>query len=219
MKLTVFNGSPRGKNGNTQQFLNHFVDGLRSVDENECEIVHLNRVKNQDDFVKAFQASEAVIIAFPLYCDSMPAMVKTFIESLAPLCSKSDNPNVGFIVQSGFPEAHQSRFIEKYLQKLASRLGSNYIGTIVKGGGHGACEMPTRFKKPFGLFYKLGKTLGETGKFDNESLTKLAQPEKLSKFLQVILKAIYKTPLASKYWDDQLKSNDVYDKRFARPYV
>ena len=148
----------------------------------------------------------------------MPAMVKTFIESLSPLCKQSGNPNIGFIIQSGFPEAHQSRFIEKYLQKLALRMGSDYIGTIVKGGGHGACEVPERFKKPFGLFFEMGKTFGDTGKFNNESLAKIAQPETLPKLVQFMLKIMYRTPLVNKYWDDQLKSNGAYSQRFAKPY-
>jgi len=53
----------------------------------------------------------------------MPGIVKVFIESLEPLCSREGNPDVGFIVQSGFPEAIHSRYVEKYLEKPSLRLG------------------------------------------------------------------------------------------------
>ncbi len=72
----------------------------------------------------------------------MPGIVKAFIESLAPFKDRPDNPPLGFLVQSGFPEAAHSRFVERYLQKLAQRLGSPYLGTIVKGGAEGTRIMP-----------------------------------------------------------------------------
>jgi multimeric flavodoxin WrbA len=219
MKLTVFNGSPRGKGGNTKLYLDNFLKGFETSGENTYELAYLNHVKSQGRFVKLFEQSENVIIAFPLYCDAMPAMVKTFIESLEPLCGRKGNPKIGFIVQSAFPEAHQSRFVERYLKKLASRLGCDYIGTIVKGAGHGANEMPKSFKKPFAMFYQLGKIFGMTGTFDKELLRKVAGPEKLSKLMLAVFKLLYKTKIGTKYWDDRLKKNGVYEKRFDKPYA
>lgn len=218
MKLTIFNGSPRGKGGNTQQFLNHFINGFQANEGNTHELAHLNRVNNQGLLVKQFEEADNVIIAFPLYCDAMPAMVKTFIESLEPLCARKGNPDLGFMVQSGFPEAIHIRYVERYLKKLALRLGCNYIGTIVKGGGHGANEMPKSFKKQFSMFYQLGQNFGKTAKFDTELLIKVARPEKMPKLMRVIFGLLFKTPLATKYWDDQLKQNGVFEKRFDRPY-
>ncbi len=147
MRLTVFNGSPRGTGSNTKVYLEHFLSGFTEAEGNTYELAYLNRVKRQDEFVKMFREAEQVLLAFPLYTDAMPAMVKTFIESLEPLCGREGNPPIGFMVQCGFPEAIHIRFLEKYLEKLARRLGSTYVGTIVKGGGHGAQEMPSRFKK------------------------------------------------------------------------
>jgi multimeric flavodoxin WrbA len=219
VKLTVFNGSPRGKGGNTKLYLDHFLKGYETSEGNTYELAYLNHVKNQDKFVQMFKGAENVLIAFPLYCDAMPAMVKTFIESLEPLCGRKDNPSIGFIVQGAFPEAHQYRYVERYLKKLALRLGCNYFGTVVKGQGHGANELPKSFKKPFAMFYKLGQIFGKTGEFDTELLRKLAGPEKLSKLTLAIFGLLYKTKIGTKYWDDRLKKNSVYEKRFDRPYV
>ena len=219
MKLTLYNGSPRGKGGNTKLYLDHFLKGFETGEGNTHELAYLNHIKSQEKFIRMFKEAENVIIAFPLYCDAMPAMVKTFIESLEPLCGREGNPNIGFIVQSAFPEAHQSRYVERYLEKLASRLGCNYIGTIVKGGGHGANEMPKSFKKPFAMFYKLGQIFGKTGDFDKELLRKVAGPVKLSKPMLAVFKFLYKTKIGTKYWDDRIKKNGVYEKRFDKPYA
>ena len=42
MQLTVYNGSPRGKSGNTEILLKKVVEGIESVTEAEVTWVHLN---------------------------------------------------------------------------------------------------------------------------------------------------------------------------------
>ena len=219
MRLTVFNGSPRGKDSNTNVYLEHFLSGFLATEGNIYEIFYLNRVKRQDEFVKMFREAEQVLLAFPLYTDAMPAMVKTFIESLESLLGRKENPPIGFMVQCGFPEAIHIRSLEAYLEKLARRLGSAYAGSIVKGGGEGARMMPERFTKIFGIFHRLGQTFGETGCFDDELLHKLAKPEKFTKMVALMYKPLLKTKLFRMGWDNQLKENDAFDKRWDHPYV
>ena len=120
MKLTVFNGSPRGRKSNTKVLLEQFLNGFATSSDNTYEVFYLNRVKEADWFVKAFKEAKHVVIAFPLYTDCMPAMVKTFIESLAPLRGRRTNPRIGFIIQSGFPEGIHSTYVERYCKKFAS---------------------------------------------------------------------------------------------------
>lgn len=221
MKLTVFNGSPRGKGGSTKILLEHLISGFMTTEGNTYELAYLNRVKDSDKFIKSFQEAEQVLLAFPLYTDAMPAMVKTFIESLEPLCGRADNPSIGFLVQSGFPEAIHSRYVERYLEKLASRLGCRYIGTIIKGGCEGVWRRPAkRTKKLFEAFYQLGQIYGETGRFDEQLIHKLAQPESFPKLIVPLLKLLLiKIGLANFYWNPMLKKNNAFKKRFAKPYA
>ena len=132
MKLTVYNGSPRAKGSNTKVLLEHFINGFVTTEGNTYELVYLVRVKESDNFVKLFQEAEQVLLAFPLYWDAMPAIVKVFIESLEPLCGREGNPDIGFMVQGGFPEAIHSHYVERYLEKLAGRLGWRYKGPVIK---------------------------------------------------------------------------------------
>ena len=69
------------------------------------------------------------------------------------------------------------------------------------------------------MFYQLGQIFGKTGEFDTELLRKVAGPEKLSKLMLAIFGLLYKTPIGNKYWDDRLKANGVYEKRFDKPYA
>ena len=220
MKLTVFNGSPRGKGSNTKILLEHFINGFMTTDGNTYELAYLIRVKDRDNFIKLFQEAEQVLLAFPLYTDCMPAIVKTFIESLEPLCGKEGNPDIGFIVQGGFPEAIHSRYVERYLEKLASRLGCRYKGTVIRGGVEGMRIQPAFMtRKLLKSFYELGKTFGETGKFDEQIMLKLAKPERYSKFVLLAYKLLDKIGLTKFYWNKMLKENNAYEKRFAKPYA
>jgi multimeric flavodoxin WrbA len=111
-RLTLFNGSPRGRKGNTSLMLEHMARGFGKP----SETFHLVRMKETEQMVQAFAASECIVIGFPLYTDAMPGVVKHFIEALAPLAERGTNPPLAFLVQSGFPEALHSRYVERYLK-------------------------------------------------------------------------------------------------------
>lgn len=225
MRLTVFNCSPRGKTSNTRILLEHFSDGFTTTNGNSCEIAYLNPSKSDDELVRIFQKAEHVLLAFPLYTDAMPGRVKAFIESLEHLCGAPNNPKLAFLLQSGLPEAHHSRYLERYLEKLAQRLGCVYTGTIVKGGIEGIQKKPSLMnRKTLQSFRELGINFGKTGMFDERLMARLANPEKLS-VLQPVLSSLWwfmvkeKSGLNGLYWNIQLKKNGSFEKRFARPYT
>lgn len=240
MKLTVFNGSPRGKESNTRTLLEHFLNGFVETQGNIYELAYLIRVKERNKFVEMFREAEQVLVAFPLSNDAMPSIVKGFIESLEPLCKRANNPAIGFIVQSGLPEPIHSRYVERYLEKLTVRLGCRYQGTIIRGGVE-AIRIPplldkkihkwicqigkaTNFagvghligtEKLFRTFYELGRTFGKVGEFDKEIVTRLAQPEKLTRFGFWV----FQTVVHNLYFNLLLKRNNAFAKKSDRPYV
>ncbi len=213
--LTVFNGSPRGRKGNTPILLGELIKGFGDP----AEMHHLNHLHDTDQFVQAFAAAECAWIGFPLYTDAMPGIVKHFFEALEPLRGRQGNPPLGFLVQSGFPEAAHSRYVERYLEKLASRLGCPYLGTIVKGGGEGLRIMPPQMTQ--GLFQSvqaLGKGLAESGQLNPTLLKQIAKPERFPAILGPVFRIFLRLPAAHSYFDQMLKQNDAYERRFARPF-
>ncbi len=220
MRLTVFNGSPRGKESTTTILLKHFLDGFMATEGNAHELVYLNHVKDSEKFIKLFRETEQVLLAFPLYDDVMPAIVKFFIESLDPFCGRADNPSIGFLVQSGFAEANHSRYVERYLEKLARRLSCQYLGIVIKGNANRIEEQPGWMtKKIFKSFHELGRTFGKTGEFDKQIMLKLAKPEKFPAFHLWIFRLMLKTPLINLNWNKKLKENNAFEKRYNKPYV
>jgi multimeric flavodoxin WrbA len=218
--LTIFNGSPRGRKGNTPIMLKQFGEGFASEPGHSYEIHNLNRLKELDRFAQTFSEAECVWLGFPLYTDAMPGMVKTFIEALAPLRGRKNNPPIGFLVQSGFPEAAHSRHIERYLQKLATRLDAPHLGTIIKGGGEGVRMLPEKANAQlFRALQGLGSGFAQTGQLNPELLPVVAGVERYPTILAPVFKIFVRLPISRWYWDMQLKQNGVYEQRFARPYV
>ncbi len=215
MRLAVFNGSPRGQRSNTWVLLQHFLNGFAATEGNTWEMAYLVRLKEADAFVRLFREAEHVLLAFPLYTDAMPYPVKAFIESLEPLCASTANPDIGFIVHSGFPESVHSRYVERYLQKLARRLGCAYRGTVIKGGTEGIRGAPAWMSRgTFTALYEIGKAYGQTGEFHIGAMRRLAQPERMTRFGFMLYRL-----LGNMFWDRQLKKNNAFERRFARPYV
>ncbi len=218
-QLTLFNGSPRGAKGNTPIMLEKVGQGFSAAGGTIAETLHLVRQNSLADYRDAFAAAEAALVGFPLYTDAMPGIVKTFIEALAPLRGRSGNPALGFVMQSGFPESTHLRHVERYLAKLAARLGSPYLGALIKGGGEGIRLMPdTMNRKLFDQLIALGQSLKETGQFAPDAVQKLAKPERYPAYLIPVFKLLVKTPFLATYWDNQLKENGVYEQRFAQPF-
>jgi len=220
MKLVVFNGSPRGEKSNTRLLLERFLAGFGRTAGNEAEVHYLNRVRGQEAFREAFAAADAALLAFPLYTDAMPGLVKEFIETLAPLCGRQGNPALGFVVQSGFPEAAHSRAVERYCEKLTRRLGCRYLGTAVKGGVEGIQIMPPNMTRTlFASFEALGEAFGRTGTLEAGLVRRLAGRERLPLAMRLLYRLLGLTGLVNFYWNRQLKANGAWERRFARPYA
>jgi multimeric flavodoxin WrbA len=80
MRLTVFNGSPRSEDSNSKTLLDHFLKGFCETMGHSYELFYLKQTDEIDNHCRKFQEAENIIIAFLLYFDSMPALVKNFIE-------------------------------------------------------------------------------------------------------------------------------------------
>lgn len=223
MRLVVFNGSPRGEKSNTRILMEQFLRGFARTSRtagNEHQVHYLRRVSDQEAFRTAFRAADAALLAFPLYTDAMPGIVKAFIETLAPLCGREGNPALAFVVQSGFPEAAHSRPVERYNRKLAGRLGCRYLGTVVKGGVEGIQVMPPNMtRRLFTSFESLGESFGRTGELDAGLVRRLAGRERLSPVMRLLYRLLRLTGLTNFYWNGQLKSNGAFERRFAAPYA
>ena len=219
MRWTIFNGSPRAKKSNSDVLVSKLREGL-VVAGGQVEGPHyLVQARKRDEHLAAFAAAERVLVVFPLYVDAMPAQVVEFFAALADRVGRDDNPPMAFLVHSGFPEACHSRGVERYLEKLCKRLGSEYLGTMVKGGSEGIQVMPGWMtRKVFRTMAALGGDLGRDGAPSAANLRALAGEERLGAFKRVLLRLMKAVGLSDQYWKQQLRKNGVWERRYARPY-
>ena len=220
MQLAVFNGSPRGVKSNTRLLMEQMLAGYESAcGEADVSVHFLAKTGQLVEQVAAYEAADLVILAFPLYTDSMPGIVKAFIESLAPV-QKQTGFKIGFLVQSGFPEAVHCAHVEAYLEKLADRLGAEYIGTIIKGGVEGIQIQPEQMtRKLYESMREFGRDLAETGAWDLSRIMMLRKPYRFSALNAFVFRLFTYTGLTNYYWNMNLRKHDAYDRRFDRPYA
>ena len=100
---------------------------------------------------------------------------------------------MGFIVQGGFIETAQERFLKAYFEDLTKRLNYRYLGTVAKGESAGVCMFPKMFKKLFKLLNQLGTEFEKQHAFDPEIVTKMEKPYELSKRMLFLLKMVLLT--------------------------
>jgi len=219
MKLAIFNGSPRKKKSNSTLLINQFLNGYAKIHDEVVPVHYIAKRNKTEEMLQEFRDAEIVLIIFPLYTDCMPGIVKEFIEDINRL-TFSKPKKIGFIVQSGFPEAIHSTFVERYLQKLTQRLGCEYLGTVIKGGVEGIQIMPPQMtKKLFGRFHELGKCFAENNSFSPEIVGKLRHPYKMSMARRIGFSLIRLTGLTNYYWNSNLKKHGAYQNRFDRPFI
>jgi hypothetical protein len=221
--LLLLNGSPRGERSNSMKMLRRVAEGWEEAGGKTPEVLHLAKRASFARAVQAFAESDVVLLGMPLYTDSMPAIVKQYIEALAPRIPSPAhacaNPTLAFLIQSGFPEALHSRPLERYLQKLAQRLGSPCAGAIVRGWGEALQAMPEEAnRKLWSHLRTLGQQLARNGRFGQAELKAVAGVERYSPLTAALASLILRLPVSQFPWNRQLKKNGAWERRFAAPY-
>ena len=214
MSTLIINGSPRGKNGNTELFIRHFNRGFKEP----CKVCCAAKESGEHlaSYIRHF---DTVILMMPLYIHAMPGIVMKLFECMEP--ARESGKTMGFIVQSGFMESAQSGYLERYLSALAKSLNYAYLGTVIRGGSAGVSMMPEKMnRKLFSRLRALGGHFEQDGTFDRDLAKLLSKPLALSKAKCLLLRFMTRMGLGdSMFWNAMLKSNKAFDKRFDKPFV
>lgn len=220
MKLLAYNGSPRGGKSNTSCLLDRLAEGFMETAGNTAETVCLRDVPDMNVPAAAFADCDVAVLAFPLYVDAMPAMVKEFIEALAPMCGRQGNPALGFVVISGFPEAVHTSYVKRYLEKLSSRLGCRYSGMVTRGNAEGIrWSSAKQNKKLYAAFRQFGRDLAVKQAFSEAAVREVAGAPHFSGFMVALFRLLGALGLTDKGWNDMLKKNGAYERRLDRPHI
>jgi multimeric flavodoxin WrbA len=220
MKRLALNGSPRGANSNSRKILSWIFEGMSDTGADAPPVLDLARTKDVAGQREAFLDSGEVLLVFPLYTDSVPGVLKNFLDSLAGADPRRlAGKRFAFIVQSGFPESIQSEPVVAYLKRLSDRLGLRLVGAAIRGNSEGLRLMPAKMtEKARGRFIALGRSLVRDGGFDPEIVRQLAVPRRFGFIMRLVMAVLIPFGLPNFYWNMMLKKNGVWERRFDQPY-
>jgi len=222
MKLSIFNGSPRGKASNSS-VINKWLTEASKDSEHTIEIKEeliIKDVKKHLSYIEEIEASQKVIMTFPLYADGMPGVVMEFFELMYAHRDRLKNTQYLFVIHSGFPEAKHSYALRDYLKAFTHKMDGQLFNIIIYGGSEGTRLAPVRSqKKKRTAFNDIGLAFATNQPIAQKDRKRLSKPEELSVSTQIILKLLSKTPLLNMYWDRSMKDNNVFGQSFDQPYL
>ena len=176
MHLVIISGAarPRAKS-NTAKIIAAFQKGYEEGG-NTTEVWYLSDQSQWAGATQAFERSDNILIALPLYVENIPGILLEFLSGLKP--KSTPGTKLAFLLQGGFPEASQSRCCEAYLEMLPDQLGCEYAGTLLKGDLFGLSLTDEKSReKMLAPFTEMGRYYAKTGYFDKPAVDKFAAPE------------------------------------------
>jgi len=212
-------GSPKGRRSASFLLASKLAEGLReygvSVSE---ELVHagLRSEEGTLRLLDAVDGSDLLVLAFPLYVDSLPAPLTRLVELVAERRTRvasPGTPRLAIIVQCGFPEVHQCDTAVGICRLFAERTGMRWAGAVAMGMG-GSVSGDIR-KLPGG-----GKNLLKALEMAAESLAKGGD-------VPAEATALFATPLMPRWmytlfgnlgWRMQMRKNKARRPLTYRPY-
>jgi len=212
MKLTIFNGSPRGIKSNSSRMVPWITN--TPVEE----ICYLNKFSLHESYIENAKSADALLFIFPLYVDSMPGITKSFFELMENHKAILSGKPVYFVIHSGFPEMIQSRSLSRYVRYFATKImNMDYKGTVIVGGSE-SMQMA-----PDGAFRKLQSNLKIVGKaIENKEMV----PENINILinkrdrLTAIQRFIFSiNPLKNFYWNYRAKQHGIKINLTDQPYA
>jgi multimeric flavodoxin WrbA len=141
-------GSPRGEGSTSASLGNYLISKLETSGiKTEKGFIHrlVNRPEKIQDLFSMVNRADLIILAFPLYVDSLPAPVIKAMELIKNEIERTkNNKSRDFIAISncGFPEASQINTALDICQIFANESGFIWKGGIAFGAGEAVHGIP-----------------------------------------------------------------------------
>ena len=134
-------GSPRTRRSTSASLGGYLFEQLqaRGVETETIQIyTSLNSQTRMDAMYEAIDRADLVVLAFPLYVDTLPAPVTAALEKIAARRKGQTAPiRFAAISNCGFPEAHHNQTALAICSEYARQNGFAWMGGLALGGGEG----------------------------------------------------------------------------------
>ena len=141
-KALLIEGSPKTKSASTSGVLGGYLLGRLKAHGWETESLPLRaglRLEpGQEELLSSTDRADLLLLAFPLYVDSLPFLVTKALELIAS--HRQTNPKrraqrLVAIVNNGFPEAAQNALALAICRRFADQSGIAWAGGLAMGAG------------------------------------------------------------------------------------
>lgn len=217
MKISLFNGSPRGANSNSNTILDWVLEGM-DLNLDKHVIKNISRHK---EYIAASKDSEVLVMAFPLYSDGMPGIVMAFFEEMERQKDVFAGKKIIFIIHCGFPEGCHCEALKEYLIRLAEKLEMELLDVVIKSGSEAFRYMPKiALEKPRKLFQFIGEDIKNGRNMNQKVLDKLSTPYKFKKSAQILVGIMLKLGGSGNFiFRNELRKNGTIKRSFDKPYL
>jgi len=134
-------GSPRTKKSTSASLGGYLFEQLqeRGVNTQTIQIyTTINSKDRMNEMYKAIDDADLVLLAFPLYVDSLPSPVIAMLEMIAAHRMENSSPlRFSAIANCGFPEAHHNDTALAICSEFANQNNLAWMGSLALGGGEG----------------------------------------------------------------------------------
>ncbi len=145
-KAILLIGSPKGKNSSSASLGAYLLKKIEKFDiVGETVHIHaeISTKAKTDLFLDKIEEADFIILAAPLYVDTLPAKVIKALSLIADKRKKlyfddiksAKNQSFTAVVNCGFPEAEQNTTALKVYQEFAEEAKLKYLGGIAVGMG------------------------------------------------------------------------------------
>jgi len=134
-------GSPRTMKSTSASLGGYLFEQMRvrGVETETIQIyTSLNSQERMKAMIDAIGNADLVVLAFPLYVDSLPAPVIAALEKITAHCKANQfHTRFAAISNCGFPEAKHNATALAICEEFARKAGFTWMGSLALGGGEG----------------------------------------------------------------------------------
>lgn len=127
--FTLINGSPRNNRSNSKYFLSFIEQKLDNYN-----LFYINKDKFCT-ILDSISISDAIVFSFPLYVDSEPSSLLSFMDYIIDNNIDISNKKVYAVVNCGFLEGEQNITAIEIIKRWCYKTNTIYSGSILIGAG------------------------------------------------------------------------------------
>jgi multimeric flavodoxin WrbA len=209
-RALLINASPKRGRSTSLSMAEYLAERL-SEKGIEARVLHMGH--DPAGAVDAIDAADVVVLASPLYVDSLPSGVMAFFEEFSTRKGSAQGQRFLGIVNCGFPEASQCATAITIMSIFARNVGFAWAGALPMGMGEAVAGRPLReaggmARRPRAALDLTAQALAEGKDVPEEALRLMARPP-IPRWLFV--------RLAHRMWRQRARENGCADDLGAAP--